>query len=354
MAAEQRRRENSRRQDARRDDRRKASLAVGAAARDTLINRLRSHLGADVPVGPAPPPPPAAAAPPAPRPGARTADEAQLGTPLEQPPGKYRRVGKKGGEESGIEAADEEMRDASPAKDPPPPGNAQKRGFLELLGDRMAERREARLSGASSPLAELADADAASPAAKRRRRESGSQASPSTIRNNPAAPKIDPRVATWEPPVSPYGLLEEELFQDPWRLLVACMLLNKTTAIQVRTVIWALFDRWPSPAAAATADPAALEALLQPLGLFRRRAAAVVRMSQEYLDKEWTDPAELYCLGTYASDAYRIFCRGEWREVDPEDKDLARYKAWLEGTGGLGSGLQRHFTAPAAAGVDAH
>ncbi len=43
----------------------------------------------------------------------------------------------------------------------------------------------------------------------------------------------DPRVSTWVPPQSPYGLLEEELWQDPWKLLVACMLLNKTSGKQV-------------------------------------------------------------------------------------------------------------------------
>lgn len=43
----------------------------------------------------------------------------------------------------------------------------------------------------------------------------------------------DPRQAVWHPPVSPYGLLEEVLYQDPWKLLVACMLLNVTSGLQV-------------------------------------------------------------------------------------------------------------------------
>lgn len=38
-----------------------------------------------------------------------------------------------------------------------------------------------------------------------------------------------------------------------------------------------------------------------------------------------------------------------WRDVRPEDKDLRRYREWLESTGGLGTGLTRHRTmAPAA------
>ena len=35
-------------------------------------------------------------------------------------------------------------------------------------------------------------------------------------------------------------------------------------------------------------------------------------------------------------------CR--WRDVAPEDKDLRRYRDWLEQTGGLGTGLSRHRT----------
>lgn len=41
-------------------------------------------------------------------------------------------------------------------------------------------------------------------------------------------------MSLWEPPQSPYGLIEEQLFGDPWRLLVACILLNKTSIVQAR------------------------------------------------------------------------------------------------------------------------
>ena len=43
----------------------------------------------------------------------------------------------------------------------------------------------------------------------------------------------DPRQALWHPPASPYGLIEEYLYHDPWKLLVACMLLNVTSGLQV-------------------------------------------------------------------------------------------------------------------------
>ena len=48
-----------------------------------------------------------------------------------------------------------------------------------------------------------------------------------------AQPGADPRKALWHPPASPYGLIEEYLYEDPWKLLVACMLLNVTAGKQV-------------------------------------------------------------------------------------------------------------------------
>lgn len=55
----------------------------------------------------------------------------------------------------------------------------------------------------------------------------------------------DARVAVWEPPVSPFGLIEEELYSDPWRLLIACILLNKTSITQVGQCAY-----WPACCAA--------------------------------------------------------------------------------------------------------
>ena len=35
----------------------------------------------------------------------------------------------------------------------------------------------------------------------------------------------------------------------------------------------------------------------------------------EYLTKNWQYPIELYGIGKYGNDSYRIFCTGEWKEV---------------------------------------
>ncbi|PSC75056.1 methyl-binding domain 4 [Micractinium conductrix] len=225
--------------------------------------------------------------------------------------------------------------------------------FLARLGENMQLRHQERQAGAEPhPLLGLS-------AAKRRRStshpagSSPSAPSPAAGTAQQAQQEADPRLCLWEPPVSPYGLLEEELYDDPWKLLVACMLLNKTSGAQVRKVIWELFSLCPTPAAAIAADVQQVQNLIQPLGLFRKRALAIQQLSHEYLYKVWRDPTELYGIGKYAADAYLMFSRGRWREVQPDDKDLKRYHEWLESTGGLGTGLTRHRTVPPAAAAAA-
>lgn len=51
-------------------------------------------------------------------------------------------------------------------------------------------------------------------------------------------------------------------------------------------MIWDLFGLCPTPAAALAADVGAIQALVQPLGLFRKRALAIQQLSHDYLYKQ--------------------------------------------------------------------
>jgi len=105
------------------------------------------------------------------------------------------------------------------------------------------------------------------------------------------------------------------------------MLLNLTTRRQVDRVRHELFRRWPTPQAMAAADRGELAALIKGLGLSNKRSAALIRMSREFLEKDWVRPIELHGLGQYAQDSYDIFVLG--REVDsPADKFLSKYVGW--------------------------
>lgn len=65
---------------------------------------------------------------------------------------------------------------------------------------------------------------------------------------------------------------------------------SPTFSPQVRKVIWELFALCPTPAAAIAADTAAISALIQPLGLFRKRAAAIQQLSHDFLYKQVGGP----------------------------------------------------------------
>lgn len=49
---------------------------------------------------------------------------------------------------------------------------------------------------------------------------------------------LDRFTVCWKAPASPLGLIEEELYTDPWKLFIGCILLNKTSAIQVHPKIY--------------------------------------------------------------------------------------------------------------------
>jgi methyl-CpG-binding domain protein 4 len=135
---------------------------------------------------------------------------------------------------------------------------------------------------------------------------------------------------TWKPPKSPYELLQEEYWSDPWKVLVVCVFCNLTKRVKAEPFIREYFRRYDNPKAASEASIDAVEELIRPLGLSRKRSLVLQRMSAEFLEKDWSEPKELYGLGKYANDAWLIFCAGRWEDVEPKDYALNFYHAWLK------------------------
>ncbi|XP_074735005.1 methyl-CpG-binding domain protein 4 isoform X2 [Strix uralensis] len=133
----------------------------------------------------------------------------------------------------------------------------------------------------------------------------------------------------WTPPRSPFNLIQETLFHDPWKLLIATIFLNKTSGKMAIPVLWEFLKKYPSPEIARTADWKEMSELLKPLGLYELRAKTIIKFSGEYLSKRWKYPIELHGIGKYGNDSYRIFCVNEWKEVQPQDHKLNMYHAWL-------------------------
>lgn len=133
----------------------------------------------------------------------------------------------------------------------------------------------------------------------------------------------------WIPPRSPYALIQEDLFHNPWQLLIATIFLTKVTAKLAIPKIHTFLQRWPTPEDVTKADPQDLLCLVENLGLENTRVKTIKRFTEDFLIKNWKYPIELYGIGKYGNDSYRLFCVNEWRKVQPDDILLSKYKDWL-------------------------
>ena len=89
---------------------------------------------------------------------------------------------------------------------------------------------------------------------------------------------------TWIPPKSPYNLIQEQLWEDPWKIFVVCIFCNLTKRVQAEPYFWEVLQRWPTAEHLAEASVSDLESLIQPLGLSQRRSRALKNM---YLEKKY-------------------------------------------------------------------
>ena len=133
----------------------------------------------------------------------------------------------------------------------------------------------------------------------------------------------------WIPPKSPYDLLQERFWPSEWKILVVCLLLNQTSRKQVEPMIADFFKVYPDPRSIIEASESSLVDILKPLGLVNRRIMILKKFSLQFLGKEWKTAKDLYGCGKYADDTWRIFCKGDWREVEPKDHALVFYHDFL-------------------------
>ena len=118
-------------------------------------------------------------------------------------------------------------------------------------------------------------------------------------------------------------LLQEIYQDDPWKMLVCCILLNLTKRQQVDGIRDELFRLYPTPNKMKDADVDKLSKLLQPLGLYNKRAQSLKRFSKEWVDG-FKSVDELYGIGEYAKDSWNIFQMNNPTNHS-NDKVLAQY-----------------------------
>ncbi|XP_012558548.2 uncharacterized protein LOC100205338 isoform X3 [Hydra vulgaris] len=134
----------------------------------------------------------------------------------------------------------------------------------------------------------------------------------------------------YTPTFSPFNLIQERLYMKPWQLLIATIFLNKTSATVALPLFWQFVSRFPTPNDVNENNFEEISALMKPLGLNYRRAKNIIQFSFEFLHKDWKYPRELYGIGKYGDDSYRMFCLGQFDNVHPTDNKLNLYKVWLK------------------------
>jgi endonuclease-3 len=82
----------------------------------------------------------------------------------------------------------------------------------------------------------------------------------------------------------PYAHAELD-FRNPFELVVATVLSAQTTDVLVNQVTKILFARYPDARAMSEAEPAELEAILQPTGFFRAKTKNVLALSNRLVDE---------------------------------------------------------------------
>ena len=120
-------------------------------------------------------------------------------------------------------------------------------------------------------------------------------------------------------------LIQHDYLDNPWKMLVCCILLNQTTNQQVRKVLEPLFDLIPDPESCIEADPTKIAEIIKLTGFYNIKAARIQKLSKKWIEG-FEDPRELPGVGKYAMESWDIFVNKK-TDFTPSDKKL---KAYLE------------------------
>jgi len=119
-------------------------------------------------------------------------------------------------------------------------------------------------------------------------------------------------------------LMVQQQVDNVWQHMVGVICLNLTNRKQVKAVLPKFFAKWPTHNALLHATKNQIEEVIAPLGMRKVRAERLYRMSEQFLDWDGEDATELYGIGKYGSDSYRLFFKNELPE-DVGDHELQRY-----------------------------
>ena len=120
-----------------------------------------------------------------------------------------------------------------------------------------------------------------------------------------------------------YDIIQERYSDDPWKVLICCILLNQTNNKQVRPLIEDFFIKWSNPLSVRTEDKDRISTFIKPTGFQNIKADRIIRFSNEWA-KGNRDLQKLPGIGDYGREAWRIFIDNDTNFV-PRDKKLKMY-----------------------------
>jgi endonuclease III len=123
-------------------------------------------------------------------------------------------------------------------------------------------------------------------------------------------------------------LIQEEYLDDPWKMLVCCVLLNQTNNKQVRPILSSLFRLIPNPESAITCNPESLAAVIKTTGFQNVKASRIINLSRKWLEG-FDDIKDLPGIGQYGKDSWEIFINKDL-SIQTRDKKLFAYLSFFK------------------------
>ena len=118
----------------------------------------------------------------------------------------------------------------------------------------------------------------------------------------------------------------QQQVDNAWQHMVGVICLNQTHRKQVKRILPDFFKRWPTHTSILQDTREDVEKMIAPLGMRRVRSERIYRMSEQFESWDGKDATELYGIGKYGSDSYRLFYKNEIPE-NVGDHELKRYIA---------------------------
>jgi len=119
--------------------------------------------------------------------------------------------------------------------------------------------------------------------------------------------------------VEKINIIQEEYSNDPWKVLVCCILLNQTSNKQVRPLIQDFFKKWPNPKSLLLEEDSAISYFIRTTGFQNVKAKRIKDFSLS-----WDSGIRVPGIGDYGREAWRIFVQNDI-SFTPNDKKLKMY-----------------------------